>query len=69
MMSLLLLKVSEYMVLLLLTNNLKLCDQQLGYRNQSSYTFIVTIMKKIIMQHNKKNNNIHCAMIDLSIGF
>ena len=33
-----------YMLLSLLTNNLKLCDQQLEYRNQSSYTYTVTIM-------------------------
>ena len=34
--------------------------------NQNSCTYTVTIMKKIIMQYNKKNCNIHCAMIDFS---
>ena len=47
MRSSLLLNVFEYMLLPLLTNNLKLCDQQLRYRNQnqSSCTYTVTIMK------------------------
>ena len=67
--SALLLKVFEYMLLPLLTNILKLCDQQLGYRNQSSCTYTVTIMEEIIIQYNKQNSNIHCAMIDLSKAF
>ena len=47
--SALLLKVFEYMLLPLLTNNLKLSDQQFAYRNQSSCTYTETIMKEIIM--------------------
>ena len=54
----LLLKVFEYMLLPILTNNLKLCDQQLGYRKQSSCTYTVTIMKHIIMQCIKENSSI-----------
>ena len=50
MRSALLLKVSEYMLLLLLTNNLKLYDQQLGYRNQSNCTSAATIMKEFIIK-------------------
>ena len=53
MKSTLLLKVFEYMLLTLLTKNLKLCEQQLGYRNQSSCTYIVVNMKEIIMQYNQ----------------
>ena len=26
-------------------------------------------MKEIIMQYNKKNSNVHCAMIDLSKAY
>ena len=51
------LKVFEYMLLPLLTNNLKSCNQQFGYRNQSCCTYAVTIMKQIIMQYNKWNSN------------
>ena len=64
-----LLKVFEYVLLPILTKNLLLCDQQLGYTAQSSCTYTVTILKEIIMQYNKKNSNIHCAMIDLSKAF
>ena len=37
--------------------------------NQSICTHTVTIMKEIIMQYNKENSNIHCAMIDLAKAF
>ena len=57
------------MLLPLLTKNLKLCDEQLGYRNQSICTYTVTIMKEIIMQYNKENSNIDYAMIDFSNAF
>ena len=56
----------EYMLLPLLNDNFKLRDQQLGYRNQSSCTYTVIIMKEIVMQYNKEDNNIHCAIIDIS---
>ena len=64
-----LLKTLEYILLPILTKNLPLYDQQMGYRTQSSCTFTVTIMKEIIMQYNKENTNVHCAMIDLSKAF
>ena len=64
-----LLKVFEYVILPILTKDLLLCDQQLGYTIQSSCTYTVTIMKEIIMQYNKENSNVHCAMIDLSKAF
>ena len=57
-----LLEVFEYMLLLLLTNNFRICEQQLGYRNQSSCRYTVLFMKEIIMQYNMKNSNIHCAI-------
>ena len=49
----LLFKAFGCMLLPLLTNNFKLCDQQLGYRNQSSYKYTITIMEGIIIQYNK----------------
>ena len=55
MISALLLKVFEYILLPLLTNNLKLCHQQKGYRYRSSCTYRVIIMKEMIMQYNKEN--------------
>ena len=39
-----LLKVFEYVLLPILTKNLLLCDQQLGYTVQSSCTYTVTII-------------------------
>ena len=53
----------------LLTKNLKPCHQQLGYRNQYSCTYTVTIVIEIIMQYNEENSNVHCSRIDLSKTF
>ena len=50
-------------------NGLILCEQQLGYKNQSGCTYTVTIMKTIVIQYNKVSNNIDCTMIDLSKAF
>ena len=44
--SALLLKVFQFMLLPLSTNNFKLCDQQLEYRKQSICRYTITIMKK-----------------------
>ena len=59
----------DHMLLTLLTKNLKLSDQQLGYRNQSSCTYTVTILEGIIMQYNKKNSNVHRATMALLKAF
>ena len=52
-----LLKVLEYVLLPILIKNLILCDQQLGYRIQSSCTYTVTIMKEIITSEQSERNS------------
>ena len=63
------LKTFEYTLLPILSKALKLNDQQMGFRNNSSCLNTVMILKEIIHKYNMEGSNVHVAFIDLSKAF
>ena len=63
------LKIFEYVLLPIIADNIKLCDQQLGFRNSSGCTDAILLVKEIIMRYNSEGSDVFCAQIDLSKAF
>ena len=62
-------KIFEYVLLPVITDNVELCDQQLGFRNASGCTDAILLLKEIIMRYNSEGSDVFCAQIDLSKAF
>ena len=63
------LKVIEYCLLPVLTENLKLSSHQYGFRKETGCLSAIAMVKETIYKYNSENSNVHCVFVDLSKAF